>query len=461
MGVFDDDIKKRAGNFSLEPRENVWESIEQELETKKRRRPMFWLWWLIPIGLAGGGVVFFTQPSPVETAFIQPADKPVPANSAGDVAQEKESLENVSIHEKDILPATPNTLTQKSKASTGKAIPSKGGLPEKPDEKITESGGPGSVSKKDDYMVKIGMLQASGSTSPTFTIEEEFAQSERAMLSCMAIDKPAPIQAEDPSSIRAEKYAIAIETTGGNEPAPQKTIQANLKKAQWNMVLGAGMHNVSSSRLVETNKSADMYMPPLNNSGGTATNPLNNIIQPSEAGAGLVLGLERTQSLGKKNRWEWLAGLHYQYQTIKISTGARRDSMISTGYRNNTANYYNQGGNSFQTTGSQHRLHLLTGAKLLIGKQRHWAWQNGVFGGVVLANDYLVPLTTQAAWVPSKEATIKGYFGLETGVQFKPNRFGAGLYGQYNLTSSVSSSRLTDQYWSGFELRISYQLFSK
>jgi hypothetical protein len=64
-------------------------------------------------------------------------------------------------------------------------------------------------------------------------------------------------------------------------------------------------------------------------------------------------------------------------------------------------------------------------------------------------------------WVSSDGQTAAGYLGIETGISFMPERLGVGLFGQYNLSSSVKNDFLSDQYWRGIELRILFKLPSE
>jgi hypothetical protein len=477
MGTFDDDIKKGAGDFRLEPREPVWERIEQELETKKRRRPIFWLWWLTPIAVAGIGIMYVSQSTPTGDAIVESTTTSGQPATSKELQEHKKSA-SATLAEKDFLPETHPTQTDaKSNASTGKASPEKGSLPEGQDQRILpesvqEEKGKAEVKKTTHTQNEI--FQETSLTKyktgkvieePTATgifeetiITEDYNRSTKLMLACLPLRQLFLVPTtEYPVQIKIPMLqSILVSDTGkkvGSEPS--------FKKTSWNLIGGAGLHNVSGNGIGEQAKSADANnLPPLNSSGSGFSNAAFSM-EPSQPGVGFVLGIERTQFIGKKNRWEWLAGLHYQYQTVRITTGAKKDSIFTTERNSTTLNYFNRPGNSVEQTGSQHRVHLLTGAKLLIGKQRKWAWQNGVYGGIVLSNNYLIPLSNGSGWVPSKGLTKTGFIGLETGIQFNPNRFGAGLFGQYNLNSSVSSSSLSNQYWRGMEVRISYKLFSK
>src|SRR6187399_2388905 len=60
MANFDKQIKKQGESFSLEPRKEVWQRLEAELNKTKRRRFGGWFWMLPVCLLAGTGVIYYT-----------------------------------------------------------------------------------------------------------------------------------------------------------------------------------------------------------------------------------------------------------------------------------------------------------------------------------------------------------------------------------------------------------------
>ena len=58
MGNFDKQVKKQAESFSLEPRKEVWKSLEVELGKAKKRRFATWL-WVLPVALLAGMAIFY------------------------------------------------------------------------------------------------------------------------------------------------------------------------------------------------------------------------------------------------------------------------------------------------------------------------------------------------------------------------------------------------------------------
>ena len=478
MYDFDGHIKKRAGEYGLEPREQVWDRIEQELNAKKTKRRAVWLWWLLPILLLGGGMATYqflqSDHAQEETA--------VSMKQTINTTLPKEMQANPSTA--DLSPITPvatESLPQQAplqhleKQSTkqdeieSKKLPVKKEINEflvgKTVKTVTSS------DRKDNGKIKT---------------ENEISLSEKQVVAAVVDTTPAKIvvQSEFKDPDVAEKItpaaaiaAVALPDTvtkiiSSQLPADSEmAVDNNMPdikpgkkplKASWTVLMGAGLHNLTNSGLGLEKSMADYnYGIPQNSSSGGFGNDSAHMI-PTQPGAGFMLGIERSQAFGHSKKWSWMAGVHYQYQTMRITTGTRIDSSITlrtnAGSRTKSANYYYRGGNSVEHTGIQHRVQIIAAVQWHLDKKQKWSWQNGFYGGIVLANDYLLPQSSVKVWVPSKGLVNSGYFGLETGMTFQPGRIGAGIFGQYNLTSSVNASNLPKQFWRGVELRINYKL---
>jgi hypothetical protein len=71
MANFDKQIKKQGESFSLEPRKEVWQRLETELDKTKRRRFAGWL-WIVPVSLLAGAGFFYYNFSLNKTKKIIP-----------------------------------------------------------------------------------------------------------------------------------------------------------------------------------------------------------------------------------------------------------------------------------------------------------------------------------------------------------------------------------------------------
>ena len=472
MGAFDDDIKKRAGDFKLEPRDEVWDRIEQELDEKKRRRPLVWLWWLLPLLLVGGvAIVWFKPQVEIPGAgkdgllkieqqkhepLIEPADPANPEQEEIHVDRPTEKLHTQHTHpttgsRKDypIAGSLPADQLNESEGRQNRQSP------------IVTSNRSTSIAREQVEMPLLIGTKEPGKVSADTSIPDAWSSGAPSGKTDQTLQTIHLELANDSASFQPDATPTeGLKMADSIKPGAIKPKNKQDRKGTWKLLAGVGMHNMGGQQLSLGSSVAEFNDRLGNNNsttGGGFSNPSQRL-SPPKAGPGIMLGMERQLPLGSKNRWSLNAGMHYQYQSITMQTGQRRDSVLQ-GISGQT--FYYSPGQALEHKGSQHRIHLLASMQWHIGKKRAFTWQNGLYGGLVLAHDYLIPYGAQVGWVWSKDQISTGYVGIETGFAFQPKRLGAGLYGQYNLSNSVKNNRLSGQYWRGIELRMTYKLHSK
>jgi hypothetical protein len=497
MNDFDNNMKKQAGAFDMEPRGQVWDRITQELDGKKRNRRFAWLWWLVPLVVAGGGYVIYQTGNNSEATLAKKAATAIEPHTQTPVTNQttEKTMPETTQHQHNPVstPATPDyaapVLTGAEKVPLRKTAPNPSvaktenlktetiaisGLnnddlkqSESSDNKefqsnITSVVMPESKAPKAEQLLIVGEQKEE---SKNLMITDSLAELDKKLTANeMGVTIPETKEIAIVSNESISNANTTITTADSLTPSGVDILPVLQSKKQqkgsWQIVGGVGLHNHSGKGLSLQNTMADYNSPLQNNAGGSFSGSM--ALEPTKPGPGFMIGVERTGQLSKN--WSWITGLHYQYQSFNISTGSRIDSSVSLRIENSgtekSADYFYRPGNSISHTGNQHRAHLLAAIQLHFGRQQKWIWQNGVYGGLVLNNSYLTPKGGSPGWIPANEFIRTGYFGMETGIKFQPGQFGAGLFGQYNLSSSLKASSLPSQYWRGLELRVFYNLSS-
>jgi hypothetical protein len=488
MHDFDDHMKKRAGDFKLEPRRQVWENIAQELDGKKWKRRFVWFWWLMPLLLAGGGIAVY-QYNTGEKPSLEKNTTTISQTNPTTVPKQDVNTPELNIVTPDHIetiptPAVPalqqaeRNITTKVLSGKTAANPFVAATPVMEIESQnnsttinTENLPPlttGKAPKAEVLLTEtqpaetIIMMNDSNLGKAPIMVKTEKSDAMSATNKVSSTTTVSLTQKDSLPEIAAEKMIADSQPPLADKIAMPPAVK-NPRNARWNIAGGIGLHN-HAGKGIELQLSALEYNGGLQNSNSGGFGSTNTPMEPTKPGVGFMLGVERSQHLGASGKWSWIGGLHYQYQTFSALTGPRIDSGISfrtdaSGVEKSAAYFYRPG-NTIEHTGKQHRAHLLAGIQWHFDKSRKWTWQNGFYGGIVFTNDYLLPQGSTTGWVSSKGLTRKGYFGMETGIQFQPGQWGAGLYGQYNLSSSVNVSSLPPQYWRGLELRIQYKISS-
>jgi hypothetical protein len=467
MKDFDEHMQQEGGAFKLQPRKEVWERIEAELDAKKKRRRVLWYWWILPLTLAaglGGNALLQDKNEINKKEFSKPTHEGNTAHTTPDAvletnveqsnnAFEPKSTEPAALPTGSVAFRTPSVeapiiaSTQKGTKQPFSSI-----LPETEQLEASHT----KENEPSSDFVKMITDSAENNVAKAGNLKDSKAEEKNNEISSLALAEHKTKYDADSIKMEGPLNTMA--------PTEKENVSKSIEKknVQWRMVAGGGMHKYTSQTGAGTlfgsrMEMADQFFSP--------TNPGSNIVSvsPPKPGAGFMLGIERSQILEKHPRWEWQAGLHYQYQTVQISTGARRDSAIlleniGAGFSNNRSDFYYVPGDINTQTGTQHRIHLQTGVGWHLHKNRKWVLQGLFFGGMVFHADYLVPHSAQTGFIPVDKVLQKGYWGMETGLRYQPGKMALGIYGQTNLSSSISNTSLPKQYWQGAELRIHYQL---
>ncbi|HSK13433.1 MAG TPA: hypothetical protein VK907_09475 [Phnomibacter sp.] len=478
MSQFDDNMKDRAGNFRLEPREQVWQRIENELGQRRRRRGIVWLWWVLPLALTGIGIYTyhnFTRPAhEVNQIFTPdtlptpdlptPQTHPTPMAGAGRSQSPDPPTQGLSeTHEKAPATHTPSYPVPSAGSTIRQMVEHLPPAPRSHDP-IAEN------SEKAADSLKPALAEISISKGEELKAQHLPEAVKDASIGTTEMVDTARANLQN-AEIEIREQQMIADTSYQQEPIMDWSAPAmkkNRSTGRWGVVAGIGLHNHAGSG-IELQKSAAGFNNALPQyaSGPGSGMGTPTALEPTKPGIGFMLGLERTQNFGIKGRWNWMAGIHYQYQSIRLATGARKDSAISLetdmggNLRGADANYFYKAGADEKQTGYQHRMHLVAALQWYLDKNKKLLWHNGLYGGVVLANDYLYPQGPYIGWVPSKNIINRGYLGIETGFRYQPGQWGLGIYGQYNLTTSSNKPALPNQYWRGIELRMNRTITTK
>jgi hypothetical protein len=475
MNAFDDNLKNRTGGFRLEPRKEVWERVAQELDSKKRKRRLVWFWWFAPLLLAGGAIWFSQSPSNEIGKASFGKQKPIPSfhkEPAKKNSIEKETnqtLDNIneisgettrSIMEKNTRYTPPFTFS-----SSGKGVVLLKRSPE--DESSQPQSITPQVSEAKSLPPVTNALPASPENEPKqkiVSIPEDSAVTSFTTIEETTILKPDTAIISELTGVFSEPVEAILQDSLTPVLIPDKTPKKDKKPSRgtWRLLAGVGIHNHTGKGIGLEKSMSEYNNGGLNNNAGGGPMSPSQALESPEPGPGFMLGIERSQPFGNSKHWSWVGGLYYQYQSFSIGTGALKDTAISyaTGTGNVTAANYYMAGNNEQQKGSQHRAHLLAAVQWHMDKKQRWTWQNGFYGGIVLSSDYLIPQNAPRGWVSSEGLTQTGYTGIETGFIFRPSKWGAGIFGQYNLSNSLKITGPAPQYWRGIELRVQYNLSS-
>jgi hypothetical protein len=312
---FEKQVSEKMDQLGFDPSDAVWLHIDKEInEEKKKRKPIFWIFLLSGLLIAGGGIYIVSN-------YFNSVKK----TSGAPVQSEKTNQDNQQKEQQAPSAALPVM-------SRGKKIGSfqSGNKSKNISETLTLTGKPKIKTEKND-LVDEGIKQES----------ENIVQ--------------APVQpgTMTEQSINGENPDTATSTNGKTnnnlvaDSVPDIRIiekkDQKLKKSTWNIgfTAGAGISNINQS-FFQSQNPAGIFASPANNAGTPAT-----VHTPSESSSGFsfTLGVFFKRNLSK--RFSASAGLGYHYYSTGIRTGISVDSALTVNYSyaltSSVRSYYRNG----------------------------------------------------------------------------------------------------------------------
>lgn len=502
MSNFEKQIKQQGEAFSIEPREQVWRRVEAELDKKKDRRIAAW-WWMTPLALLlAGGIFYYTathkenEQKTVVSNSPQKTNKVLtPTEETNNTIKEKHEttvtktdntantatianhikIKNTNHSNNTLLKTSSPGLTNKNKNTpesthTNKTIHTTSvaasiavtDAVEKMESKTAEhaQGANKSLLTKDDNAI----IQSGLSIKNTPT-NNEINTGNKELTEVKKIPEPITTTADTTTNATTvtpdntfrtpDSLIESIKNVAVNKPSS--------KKITWRLQLAGGITNNTKNEFPFTNGQEKLYAAdPQNNTGGGSSVSVRLPAEPNKTGVSLSVSLQRMQWLNK--RWQWQAGTGIQYHQIQQKTGFRKDSVIYQSALNSySADYFYNGGNSVTHTGNNYRLYLSNNFGFaLLKHKRSLVLNGGVYTGLNIYNNYLVPDYKNYRFVKSSALYKKWFAGIDLGLEYNFKQgFSMGLMARRDLTKSFTTLGGDKQYWHSFLVNIGIPLNRK
>jgi Outer membrane protein beta-barrel domain len=297
---FEKRVREKMDQLSFDPSDTVWSGVDKEINRKeKRRRPLFWVFFLSGLTLAAGSFYYYSR---LGDSHIAPATKRQPATEHPSILH-PEDIGDTSEKESLSIPASGQTV-QHTNQTFNRMSPGNANHP--------RSGKPGQTSD--------GVVLPPSS------------------------DRTIPEQAETGQEVLIAGRNLVADSSNGLKSVPlagtkpaldsdslNKKAKEELKKGKpsiWHLgfTAGLGVSNITPGLF----KSANQYSPgyfasaPANVNGGPAT-----VNQASAINSGFSFGIGAFVSRSLSKRVAISVGVNYQYYSTVIRTG-RSDSLTAS-----------------------------------------------------------------------------------------------------------------------------------
>ena len=475
---FEKQVREKMDELGLDPPDTVWEAVHSEIKKdRKRRRPLFWLFFLSGLTLSGGAYYFYgnhSRTGPVENQTVKTATDNAPSSqpenkaaenyttenpgtkSPGETSKEKVAAEKLAnqvaaskkpgdAHRETVATLPGNDLDLRNKSNN----PAQKNAPVGQNaDKVTSS--PTQDNKR------------SGTAAPVTAAAAGAAISQGGEQALAKNDAKPSGETKSDSAHSTVKDSAAI---AGSKP--EKASQKKSHGWKFGLTGSAGVSNVNQD-LFKSINSADANM----SAAPSAPVPVgsSNNYSSSEVRAGFSYGFGVFANRELSNRVSLTAGIKYQYYSTEIKAGSyvpNASNFYSSYARAGTVNAYYNSGNSTSYTNKYHFLELPVTANFQLNKSKTVpvTWEAGFSLGFLLSSNALFYDPNANVYFESDQLMNKTQFSgltaLMVGFPLGKSEMQAGPQLQYGITGLLNSSTANPGHLLYYGLKVSYTLFKK
>jgi hypothetical protein len=451
---FEKQVREKMEQLGFDPSEVVWASVNKEIKNeKKRRMPLFWLFFVSGLLLAGG-VYYFVQNKNAH-GIIPNKNSP-------------ETVAKIPEQETNHQPSTINRLTRRSLAKAGQPRPVNqseknyrkteadnqphfAGTGSKIKESVVHPGDPETNKKQPRaiIVVKTKETNASGegavaTGSGDIVINNYNTQSanpETEKENKKKVDSAAGNIVSGGIVNKSKKDSVAVSVTAKNK-------KKETKSSGWKIgyTASAGFSKLNQNLFNSVNTLSPVTnavgFPSLSN-GGSATYSSS----PISAGFSFIAGAFVNKGLSKKISFS--AGINYHYYSTKMRMGGKVNlpyyGVNGLSLYNTVSSYY-QNGNTETFTNQYHYIEMPLSVNFQLNKttRKPVIWELGFSPGYLLGNHALyynpgANIYTSNYLQPQK-FQVNAVTGFMFGFPLHKGELQIGPQIQYGLTGFINSN---------------------
>jgi hypothetical protein len=414
---FEKKVREKMEQLGFDPSESVWTGVDREIKKERKRRvPLFWL-FLIPGLLVAGGAYYFVanKNTPVRLEkFTAPEDITK--------KQKKESAIQSLEPQKNIQETSNDKAANNTRVTIHNSMhySSQGLTNQNP----VDQTGTRRIAKKEtgvtngEVKEKNQPLENSAAAGTGVIVINDYSN----------------------KTVKSEKDSVISSATVKNKE--QKT-----KPSSWKIgyIVSTGFSNLNQDLL----NSVKTFSPTTNLSSTPTSNINRGTVtyssSPIHAGFSFAAGIFITRDLSK--RFSFSGGINYHYYSTRISTGSKIDNAF---YAVNTvlitAGSYYENGNTQTFTNQYHfiEMPLLVNFKLNKNNRMPFSWQLGLSPGYLLGSNALyynpnANIYTTTYLQPNK-MQLNGETALMIGFPLHIGELQIGPQLQYGFTGFVNTN---------------------
>jgi Outer membrane protein beta-barrel domain len=459
---FEKQVREKMDHLGFDPRDTVWTAVDKEINKEKKRRiPLFWLFFLPALLMAGGAYYLIEHkgsPDAIAKNLQQPElnknqiSQPEPKSEKKDKKTEELIDKNIKPEENSTIQTSQRISQRKSSAESKKSgVANKktraGGSMDK--EQSGESGQNSIPGKSDEIVID--------------NYSRKSTQSETENLNKDVLDSST---GKAIAGITANKN---VKKDSVSESAAAKNKNQKTKSSTWQFGItgGAGISNINQGLFssvktlnITTAANAAAYPP----APANPTTYSSSEIKPGfsfETGAYVQRNLSRRISLS--------AGLNYHYYSAKIKTGDKGNAALYSPYNTTsfTGNTFYQNGNVQTFTEQYHLIEIPVSANLQLNKSSRvpFIWEVGLSLGYIVSSNALYYDPNANIYIANYQQPnrmqVNAATALMIGFHLHKNEMQVGPQLQYGLTGLLNTNDGNPGHLFYGGLKISYILPKK
>jgi hypothetical protein len=454
---FETQVQEKMNQLGFDPPEAVWVSVDKEInQDKERRKPLFWIFFLTGIMLAGG-YYFLSQKNDwngQSDVTKGRENKKAPGNPSNQNSNTKSSVSESGIVKKD---ETSETDNNKIAGRQAKSLD---------DPILFNSGEKKSATGKDSHSKQTKIKKAeSGLVAGT----EELPAKDINQPNKTSVIPDIKENRDLDSSETKKKTDLVKKTTISNDSVVKSKVAKNLEKqvksSVWKFGLSTntGLSEISPAFHNSSSNNFASNVPP--NSGAS------NYTGPSKISTGFSFsaGLLVTRNLSK--RIFLSAGINYHYYSVTFQTGTPVDSSVLVLYSASALpvaiNGFYRNGNVQTYTNQYHFIELPLSVNFQLNKneKQPLIWEAGFSLSYLLKGNALEYDASSNVYVKNNALFNRTQLNTATailfGIPLGRSELLLGPQIQYGLSSLLKSAAGDPQHFLSYGLKISFLMSKK
>jgi hypothetical protein len=443
---FEKRVRDKMKQLGFDPSESVWIGVDKEINKEKRRRmPLFWLFFASGLLLAGGAYYFVTNKNTTGVIPNNNAEKTV-AKIPEQGASNKKQIEQPALQsaepQKNYNEKNNGEAGNKQRHFTGTSV-----INRKKVDKTTGAS-PGKKPARNEVAAKTKEINETGqgiaaAGTADIVISNYSSKSEKSETlkdNKISTDSTAVKMISGEKENKSKMDSVISSATAKNNE--KKTKESSWK---WGVTGGIGSSNLNQNLFNSVKTLAPVNFAANQTAGGNGGYS-NNSSSEIKPGFSFQAGAFISRNVSK--RFSFSAGVNYHYYSTTMRTGMKLNTTLVTTNSFNqiiTANSYYENDQTQTFTNQYHMIEIPLSVNFQLNKSKRmpFIWELGLTPGYIVSSNalYYDPNTNVyfSNYLQPNKMQLNGVTALMFGFPIHKSEWQVGPQLQYGFTGFVNT----------------------